>query len=233
MKLSLLLLSLLSTTAYSADINLILSGNKYYQVTKDVTGKPIHIPVNVVIMNLDTPSNPITPPVGAGTPFEKQISLLTTQALSSGGTPTTATGIATVYKLVADSVADGSIPVDKALSAVSLGTSQILIPQADRAAWSLFRTTLSDIFDTLRQDGSLQTQAQYSKVFREVSNGINSVTGFNGSTTEPGLSQASPNAGLFGNIDIAKIMEFIKMLIELFKMFKPAMSAIYLTVTYA
>lgn len=221
MKLSLLLLTLLTATAYSADVNLILSGNKYYQVSKDATGKPIYTPVNVVIMNLDTPSNPIIPPVGAATPFEIQISLLTTQALSSGGTPTTATGIATVYKLVADSVADGSIPTDKALSAVSLGTSQVLIPQSDRTSWTVFRTTLAGTFDTLRQDGSLQTKEQYTKVFREVSNGINSVTGFNGSTTEPGLSQASPNAGLFGNIDIAKIMEFIKMLIELFKMFKP------------
>lgn len=168
-------------------------------------------------------SNPIpNPPPGPGpqTPFEKTVAKLTSEAIAAGGTETTAAAIASVYSLVSDSVADGSIDHDRALDAVGAGVRLVMGQVSDAAKWAQFRTVLGDALDTIRQDGSLATKEQYVKVLKEIANGMNSVTGFNGDTDNPG-EYSNPNAGILGNIDIAKIIELIKLLMELFKLFKP------------
>lgn len=171
-------------------------------------------------INLIRPTNsPLPTPGGPQTPFERTVSRLTSEALAAGGTTTTAAGIASVYSLVSESVAKGDIAPERALEAVGAGIRLVMTKSPDSAKWVAFRTTLGDALDTLRQDGSLATKAQYVKVLQEVANGMNSVTGFNGSLSDPG-ERADPDA-ILGGIDIAKIIELIKLLLELFKLFKP------------
>lgn len=225
---SLLLVGLfacLCSSASAADINLIVSGGKYHQVTKDAAGNPVTKVVTVQIMNLDGtepspgPSDPQNPASG----FESIASKLTTDAVKSGGTATTAAAISSVYSVVSDSVAKGDTAPDKALPAVNFLLDGLLNTQADVAKWAAFRISLGNEFDKVRQDGLLKTKEQYAKAFQDVASGINKAVGFNGSLTEP-KQTIDPNSGLLDSINIPKLMELIKFIMELWKLFSPAVS---------
>lgn len=158
------------------------------------------------------------------TTFSKVVSRLTTEALTAGGTKTTGAGISSVYSLVSDSVADGSIPADKAIEAVSAGTSLVMTRVTDKDKWIEFRKGLGDAIDKMEQDGTLNTnrvpdKAKYASMLKEVATSMNSVTGFNGSLTVP-QQLVNPNAGIFGDINIQELIALIKMLIDFIKLFK-------------
>lgn len=197
------------------------AGTFYLKVVVAADGSATISPLKVVRLGEPTnPTDPTDPDPTDPTAFSKAIQAQTQAALDSGGTKTTGARISAVYSLVATSVADDSIPVSKALDAIKLGTDMALQGQADSAKWVKWRTSTGDALAVLQQDGSLATKAQYAQAFREIAAGMNAATGFEGNVVA--LQNIDPkNAGILDGIDLAKIIDLIKMLLELFKLFKP------------
>lgn len=172
---------------------------------------------------------PVVPPgepsVGLGAAAAK----LTKETINAGGSATTAAGISSAYSMVGDSVSEGKTQPELALSGVKFLLDGLLATQPDKDKWAAFRTALGKEFDTVRQDGLLKTKEQYAKAFKDVSAGINSVIGFNGSLTAP-AQELNANPGFLDKIDIAKLMELIKFLFELWKLFSAAQVSYVITV---
>ena len=61
----------------------------------------------------------------------------------------------------------------------------------------------------LQQEGSLTTKAHYATALKEVSNGLNSATGYNPSAL------VNPGKGILSGIDIDKIFTFVKLFCRL------------------
>ena len=167
------------------------------------------------------PTDPNPPPTDP-TAFQKAIQAQTQAVINSGGSKTTGARISAVYSLVANSVADDSIPPSKAFEAIKIGTDLALNGQADAAKWASWRTSTGEALAVLQQDGSLTTKAQYVSAFREIERGMNTVTGFKGNVMT--LATMDPKeAGILGGgggLELGKIIELIKLLLELFKAFK-------------
>ena len=202
-----------------ADDVLIVSKAGYHLLTSDAAGAPVLRPIARVIVLDQAPAPPPSPPGPPLNPVAAESKRLTDAALARGGTKNTGARISAVYGLVASSVNDGSIPLASALQAVKIGTDAALFGQADAAAWAAWRTEVGDQLTKLQQEGSLATKAQYVGVLKDIETGLNASTGF------PGVAKASllpPGEGILDGIDIAKIIELIKLLLELFKLFKPA-----------
>lgn len=194
---------------------LVVTKGGYYTLQTDATGTPQLKKVGQVITLGETP--PTDPPTTPGTAFEKEITRLTQAALSGGASKQTGARISSVYATVAGSVADGSIPPARALEALKLGTDLALSGQADSAKWAAWRNDVGDALTALAQEGKLQTKEQYAGVIREIERGVNAATGF------PGAAVAREKGeGILDGFDLAKIIELIKLLLELFKIFKPS-----------
>ena len=111
-------------------------------------------------------------------------------------------------------VSDGSIPPDQALGAIKAATNLVLNEMADKEAWGPWRTAVGEALTKLQQEGSLTTKAHYVAAFREIASGLNAATGHN-----PASLRAPPANGILDGIDIAKIIELIKLILELLKLF--------------
>lgn len=207
------LMVLMAPLVRGEDLILVVTKGGYYTLQSDAAGNPVLKPVKTVIILGEAPTDPI-PPTMPGTEFEKAITALTKEVLAAGGTKNTGARIASVYSVVAGGVADGSIPVAKAIDALKIGTDLALKDQPDAAKWATWRGEVGDSLTILAQQGKLQTAAQWSGAMKEVERGMNAATGFVGAAVarEKGM-------GIFDGIDLAKIMEFIKFLLELFKLF--------------
>lgn len=218
--LAILLTFLFAGSASAADYNFILKGGKYYLINNDDPSQP-NRPVTVQIVNLDGSSPPPVDPIpGPASGIEATANRLTKEAIQAGGTSTTAAAISSVYKIVADSVSEGKTSPENALPAVNFLLDGLLATQPDKDKWTAFRTSLGQRFDAVRQDGLLKTKEQYAKALGEVASGINSVIAFNGSLTNP-QQVVSDKAAIFDKIDLAKLMEIIKFIMELWKLFAP------------
>jgi hypothetical protein len=196
-----------------------------YLLTVEADGSVSLVPIRSVSPGGTTPNpNPTPNPTpGQPTEFSKAIQALTKSSLNSGGSPTTAAALSSVYSLVAEGIADQSIPEANAFLAVKLGTDTVLNNVADKDKWAKWRTDVGLALETLRQQGVLKLPG----AFNEISDGIDSAIG--GSINPKylvGLTAAQQGAlvnadKLFENIDLAKLIELIKLIIELFKAFRP------------
>lgn len=183
--------------------------------------------VSVRPLTLITPGNPSpspnpnpTPVPGPLTPFQAEIQRLTKVALSEGGTATTGAGISSVYSLAADALDAKTLDPSVAADAVRRGTTAIVNAQKEQVAWADFSTALDDAITTLRAKGDLKTAAQFATAFRDVAKGMDSATGF--ADKPSSVVKMDPSkAGILGNIDLAKLIELIKLIMELFKLFAP------------
>lgn len=220
-------LSLISTSAFAAtipaaDYNFVYANGKYRLVTKENPGGK---EVTVNILNLDggtTPTDPVDP-IDPGDPFVAEVARMTKEVLANGGTATTAAALSTVYSAISDSVRSGAIPVDSAFAANRAGADLVLSRQPDKDKWTAWRNQISEDLTTLVSQGVLATKEQYANVFKDISKGMNSVTGFNGSVTNPKATlQHNPKAGIFGDIDLAKLIELIRLIMDLIKTFSQA-----------
>lgn len=197
-------------------------GTFYLKVVVAQDGSATVSPLKVVRLGSPSPTDPNQPNPGAPTAFQKEIQRQTQAALDSGASKNTGARVSAVYSLVSKSVADSSIPKEKALEAIKLGTDMALQGQPDAGKWAPWRASVGEALGVLQQDGSLSTAAQYATALKEVERGMNAATGFPGAAI--GLAQTDPKAAegiLGGNFDLAKLIELIKMLLELFKLFKP------------
>lgn len=224
-------LSFVSTSSYAAtipaaDYNFIYANGKYRLVTKENPGGR---EVTVNILNLDggtaptDPTDPTDPADSPGDPFVEEITKITKEVLSNGGTSTTAAALSVVYSSISDAVRSGAIGVDSAFAANRAGADLVLSRQPDKDKWTAWRNRISEDLTTLVSQGALQTKDQYADVFSDIAKGMNAATGFNGSLTNPKSTlQHNPKAGIFSDINITKLIELIRLVMELIKTFSQA-----------
>lgn len=211
--------ALLYCVASVAGEDVILRGIKPGTYTLEVaSGGAVSItPARLVNVGGVPAPNP-TPGPGPSTPFELEIKAQSAKVLANGGTKTTGAALSSVYSLVADSVAEGSVTPEMALKAIKAATDMVLANQADKEAWLPWRTAVGDALTKLQQDGSLATKEQYVSTLRQIAGGLKQATGFR---QEPQAlaSQDPAGKGIVGGIDIGKIIELIKLIMELLKLF--------------
>jgi hypothetical protein len=203
--------------AAAEDVAVLLDNSKpgTYLVTVDAAGVVSAVPLKVV--RVGKPSTP-PPPVEPNKPFESAIQQLAQKALDGGGSKTTGAALSSVYSLVSSGVSDGSVSPDKAFEAVKKASDTVIAVQPDGAKWATFRTEVGKALTSLAADGSLTTKAQIAAALQSIATGMNKATGFDGSPAE--LARLDPaNAGILEGIDIAKLIELIKLIIELIEAF--------------
>ena len=230
-----LLLSLAVSPAFAEDISVKITGverGKSYSLTYNADGSITVVPLQVVTVG----GAPSPTPAPEPTTLQKQVQQITAAAIAAGGTKTTAAGLSAAYSLVADAVANGSVPPDKAFDATRQATEKILALQADRDKWTAWRTELSKPLTALRDAGLLATKEQVAAVMREIAAGIDAVTGINVTLPKAGMSakaigdyldlklkaysnSATAQPGLFDGIDFKQLFELIKMILDLIKSF--------------
>jgi hypothetical protein len=186
-----------------------------FLMTVDANGGVTVVPLRVT--RVGKPSPPVDPPSDP-TAFEAAITKLAQAAITSGGTKTTGAALASVYSLVSSGVSDGSVSPDKAFEAVKKATDTVLSIQSDGPKWATFRTEVGKALTALAADGSLTTKAQIVGALQSIANGMNKATGFTGKPAAF-AKQDPTTAGILDGIDIAKLIELIKLVMELIKLF--------------
>lgn len=182
-------------------------------------------PLTLYVPGGPTPNPNPTPAPGPQTPFQAEVQRLTKAALAKGGTETTGAGISSVYSLAADTLDTGKLDVAVAPDAVRRGTTAVVNLQKEQAAWAEFADKLDEAITILRAKGDLKTKEQFSAAFRDVAKGMDSATGFTGNARD--VVKLDPSkAGILGNIDLAKLIELIKLIMEIIKAFSPAVGVI-------
>lgn len=202
-----------------ADVNLVKSGGKYYVLQKDSNGIPQNIPVKNII-DLDDPTkDPGDPTPDPTNPLGIAVKNTTTQVIKSGGSATTGAGISSVFSLAAEKIDTFKTPRDS-IEFVKSGIDVILNNVSDKSKWTEWRADITAALVQLDEDGKFKTAADYKYYYSEIKNGMNAATGYNGNLKAP---QQIIRAGqaILDNLDIGKLIELIKLLMQLWEMFKP------------
>jgi hypothetical protein len=230
--LAILAVAVLASISCAADVAVVLDDSKpgTYLVTIGPDGSVIAVPLRVVRVGAPAPpTNP--PPTGTPTAFETAIKSKTAAVIAAGGSKTTAAGLSAVYSLVSSGVADGSIKPEKAFEAVKAATDAVLAAQADRDKWTSWRIDLAAALMTLRDQGLLTSKEQIAGALKEISQGIDAAVGVKlptatalGTAAKPVIDTYEQGRdgkadGILDGIDLAKLIELIKLVMELIKLF--------------
>lgn len=192
-----------------------LERGKSYELTVGLDGVLALVPLEEVAVG----GKPKPPPVDPADPFVEEVRKQTAAVIAAGGSKTTAAGLSAVYSLVADGVAEGGLDATKSFEAVKTASDMILGSQPDGAKWATFRSDVGKALTALRDGGKLNTKAEIVKAFREIAAGMNLATGFHGDPRS--LAGIDPRtAGVLDGINLARIIELIKLVMELLKLFK-------------
>jgi hypothetical protein len=215
--------------AQTIDASGLKDGTYTYKVV--VAGGEITsmVPTRVIVLSPTDPSQPPPAPTDP-TELEKSVKLIATDTLAKqGSTKQTGAALSAVYSALSSEIKAGSISVIRngqnpsdAERALSLGLNLALSKSAtaaDKEAWGHFRTSVSVMLTQMANQGDLGNAAQWSSTLNQIHKGIDSATGVEIDVTE--LNATDPaQAGILEGIDLAKIIELIKLLLELFKAFK-------------
>lgn len=191
-----------------------------YLLTIEPDGTVLVNPIRVIRPGQSPTPQPPVDPLPPLTPFELEIERATKSALSRGGSATTGAALSSVYSLVSVEVAEGRIAPTSALNAISAATNAVLAAQADRESWATWRTDVGGALTTLAQQGALTTKEQYAQALKEVSRGLDRATGNKLSPTQV-LNRSPAALGILDGVDLAKLIELIKLVMELLKLFGP------------
>ncbi len=216
-------------------------GVHYQKVTVAANGSVTAERMPLVVPGGPVDPNPPPPPPPDG--ISGVVEQWTKDAITAGGTPTTAAALSGVYGLVSKAVKDGAIKVSDpdptkpppVLAQISQLTDTIFLFQTDSAKWTSWRSKLSDALNTSVSRADLQTKEQWVTVLNEIKTGIDKATGFAYNPTElvsqePAVVRATLDMRIAegkagrGILDIDidklfKILEFIMKLIEIFSKF--------------
>lgn len=172
------------------------------------------------------PNPPVDPPP-VSTPLSIKVEQLTNRALVEGGTKTSGAAIASVYSLASKEVAEGRLAPDRAFDFTSSATATVLGTQGavQAAKWDNFRRDLAAELTPLNDAGQLTTKEQVASVMKQIATGMDKATGFNSSPASLSAIVAATPAerakmGLFDGIDIAQIIELVKLILTLLSLFK-------------
>jgi hypothetical protein len=208
----------LACFACAEDVAVLLDNSKpgTYLVTVDAQGVVKASPLKIV--RVGKPSSPPVDPPPTDETFDQAVTRFTREALAAGGSKTTGAGLSSVYSLVSDGVSDGSIAPDKAFAAVKRASDSVINAQSDGAKWKAFRDSVGAALTKLAADGKLTTKEQISAALQRIADAMNVATGFAGNPADV-ATQDPDTAGILDGIDIAKLIELIKLIMELMKLF--------------
>lgn len=206
--------------ATAEDVAVLLDNSKpgTYLVTVDAAGVVKAVPLKVVRVGKPSAPPPVDPPPKDPTAFEEAITKLAQQAITSGGSKTTGAALASVYSLVSSGVSDGSIAQGKAFEAVKKASDTVISVQPDGAKWATFRSEVGKALTALAADGSLASKAQTVAALQSIANGLNKAVGVESTPAEL-VAMDPATAGVLDGIDLAKLIELIKLVMELIKLF--------------
>lgn len=208
-------------TASAADVAVLVDDAKpgTFLLTVNADGSVTVNPIRVIRPG-QNPGPPTVPPPVNPSPFALEVKAQAQTALDSGATKTTGAAISSVYSLVSGGVADGSIATDKAFEALKQATDLVVNTQPDKDKWTKFRADLSAAVTALRNEGKLATKDQIAAALKDVSVGINLATGFKSDPSALATQINPKTAGILDGIDLGRLIELIKLIMELLKLFK-------------
>lgn len=220
----------LASASRAADVAVLVDDAKpgTYLLTVGADGSISVNPIRVVRPG-GQPS-PSPQPLPEPSAFEAEVERQAKAALSEGGTLTTGAGLAEVYSVASSGVADNSIDHTKSIAFVGAGSAFVLSKSPDALKWAAFDNHVRNALHVLDSQGALRTKDDYANVLKSVANGLSRATGHKPlgkaflvldlSTTARQAAVRKAN-GILDGIDLVKLMEFIKFLVELFKLFAP------------
>lgn len=196
-----------------------------YYLKVDAAGNVTIRPMRLI--KVGTPQPPDNPDSSA---FTREVASLTKSALDSGGKPTTAVAIASVYSLVADGVDSDNIGLNQWADLTKTATDAVLNKQADGVKWTEFRQRLGAALTALQAQGLLDSKKEVVDALREVSQGIKNGAGAANWNLRDvaSLDRAGRDRwdredgkadGILDGIDLAQLIELIKLIMELLKLF--------------
>jgi hypothetical protein len=221
----LLLLTPLSILAQNTTIDAsgVQAGSKYI-LTVNADGTVSVSPTQVVkLANL--PNGPSPNPQPQPGPLAPTVALskqLAEQALAKpGATKQTGAGLSAVYSAVSREINTGGLDPKLATAAIALGVNEVFKSAApdDKAAWLVYSTSISRAISEASVNGDLATTGRWVATLDEFHKGIDLATGF---PVEIGtLATTDPRtAGILDGIDLAQLIELIKLIMEIIKAFK-------------
>ena len=212
------------SAVYAGETAVVIDDSKpaTYLVTVGADGSVAVNPIRVVRVGDQPNPDPIP---GDPTPLEAAIKARALESLSKlGATKQTAAGLSAAYSLVASGIRDGSIPPTSSQSAIAIATGDRGVMKnataADKAAWLPFKEEIIRKISEGFIAGDFPTKEALASFIDQVHNGIDYATGVTINTAQ--LQRLDPRTlGILDGIDLAKIIELIKLLLELFKLFRP------------
>jgi hypothetical protein len=181
---------------------------EYYLVV--VNGVPSIRPMKLIKVGSapQPPGNPDAP-----SPFELEVKRRAQTVLDNGGTKTTAVGIASVYSLVADGVDSGAIKMDQWEGLLKAATDTVLNNRPEDAAkWVKFTTDMRLAVEQFKGEGRLDTAQRVAVMLDSAATGT--------PATVSRLKDTDGKAdGILDGIDLAQLIELIKLIMELLKLF--------------
>lgn len=186
--------------AETSDV-LMITDSRYFLIELDANDPTIRELKKVIRVDVDDEQpQPPTDPNGV----EDQVAELT----QATGEPLFAHGIADgVYKTVREMLEKDEISWNQAMAMIKAGTDIALRESENAAAWTTLRTELASLIDELQKTGKLDTKDEQLAFLFDV---------------ETGMKNAFPAEGL----DVLKLIEFIRMLIEFLQSLKADMVSI-------
>lgn len=226
---ALLVASLWTPLSFAEDRGVELIGierGKSYKLTVAPDGTLTLVPLERLTVGgspSPPPTSPPTNPPPAPTAFSAKITEFTRAVLANGGSKTTGAALSSAYSIVADEVASGAIAPGEEFNAIKRANDAILNVQPDGAKWAQYRTDVGNALTTLRDQGLLQTKEQVAGVLKEIAAGMNRATGFSLEPQSLVAKQATEldrMGAILDGIDLAKLIELIKLVMELIRLFR-------------
>lgn len=192
----------LAAQAVILDVSGATPGKYYYQITVASGGIVTVSPLSqVVTLVKPTPTPTPTPTPDQLTDRAKAIRDAANAVTSDSEREATAGALAALYREVAQQVADGKIKGREQIEFVAkTGGDMLLTARKAKDAWSPVRKILTDHWSTLAQEGA--TDAAYAQLLTETAEGLEATC------DDP-------------QVDIAMIIQIIKLVLELLERFFP------------
>jgi hypothetical protein len=230
--LSVLLLLLCPASAIAEDFTRKFTGlerGKSYELSVDQDGVFHVSPLEVVVVGKPSPKPPPVDPDPVdpdGDQIKGLVSSLTKDALAAGGTKNTGAALSSVYLAASEAVKQGKVKPSESADKVKDVLDAVMILQADRDAWRVWRTTISEAIATAESNGSLQTADQYAAMYKIVGDGVKAAVGFqfnplslaraDAATARAADAKDGKADGILDGITWEQIFALIQLILKLF-----------------
>jgi hypothetical protein len=204
-----------------------------YSFTLGADGNPVIVPLPVVTVGVNPNPLPIPDPAPGPTQLEKDIEAEAKAALAAGGTPTTGAAFCEVFYIVSGAVADGTIPPEQAIGMANVATKAVMTKATDSVRWVAFELKVRNELINGDAQGKWKTKDDFAGALRQISNGLSKATGYTpvgakallafDVSTPAKMAAARKANGILDTINLAQLMDFIRFVMDLLKIFFPTL----------